>query len=283
MSQIYTNDTLFEQFQMRQEHGQTWLQRGILDKRQDAAVRALVVTVPADTDGFEVLQTAIWRALDVFGSSHPNVLDLYLSHIRAKRFGDLSALVTMHYKRMRFALPTLPADFTAAIRKGTEYVTVYRASADPSAPETPILDPDTGLPAGQILVADPMKEFPRPKAEQFPISVRRMYVETVLNQSPAGVTGVLENSVNSDRLIAGGYAWKEGELRYDTHEQDWAEQAQQAYSFHVEYSFTGRRGGWVKQEAVWVPDDGKQPGQWEVNDVPMYLTAPYIGAFPVHA
>ena len=241
------------------------LRLGILDRRDDRAVRRVIATAIPDDDN-RGLGMAIDAAIDAFGYYHhhdkgdpeanpptygtTSYIDLPLAYVDATKFGKNKAYLAMSYERPRNSFPT--SGFTTITRYESAYesVDVYRE------PTSFFL----GMPNGQMraLTLDeptrvglPTAKDPRHEPTPWPYRrpVVKMIVSTYIATNPISAVGAKMAKINAESFAIGGFTFASWRLRFDGMRADWViRQDRLGLPWWVmDYLFTAVEWGWWAQ------------------------------------
>lgn len=241
--------------------------------------------------GVTDLNTAIDRAVTAAGNFYPlpapNDQDLPLFAITAQRWGE-NVLVRMQYRPTRMG--SLPNDpYTVASFRGTQVpMRMYRLGHDWGAPDDPVFDSVTGLPAGRFESHDTVDDRndinKRPKPYYWYNPGFTVHIPAVLPYNPLASVANLQGAINSDDVLfnfggAGG-TWTilPRRIRFDRVEVDW-QRRNTGDVFLVNYVFTFLHGQWVQQSVRW--NEAGAFSTWKTDPSWMAREATFADAFPI--
>lgn len=262
-------------------------QQGITSLKHDYAVRHCIVRNLDNTN--MDLGSAIKKAFEATGSLHHNLHYMWLTKIRAVKWGDTKARVQLIYQRGKWGRPaTTSALKTASTYSAYEFVEVYRLPYDiddPMQTEKYL----NGLPNGSWYnlanIEDPTHP---PTAYRLKRPTTRLIYNTVLSFNPFSFTSQHLNRVNEGSVSFGQVTFQAGTLRFDGIDApatQWNAGSgiggRSKPSHDVQYQFTANSDGHYRQYVFW--DDRTQPHKWGTFNQLGYQTSDFDPAdFPSH-
>ena len=256
---------------------------GVIDTRMDRATRRLLVSGMHETHEAGLVFGQIIQP-DSEYLTHPRNENLPLSKATATKFGPTKAMVTLEYSRPRWgSIPQVPPKVMAKVRTDVYASPFVQTSYtwDPGPPLVQVEAWTNGRPNG----IDYKDSDGKIAEYTWTRPCLKLYVPTVLLESPVSGCADIVNYVNNGPVYYSGHTFPQGTVRFDGLTVDWSLRAYNGESqnwFTVMYAFTILVDGFATQQIEW--DDDLSPPAAIRGPItrPRQTNFTADGVFPVH-
>jgi hypothetical protein len=254
-----------------------------------------------DSDAQAKLAEAIATVDGLIGDTHPtHPSSLPVSHITARKWFDTTAFVTVYYAKRTTGGGSTPDtdEVLANYRTAFHSQRVYRGTkqtnkdGDEIVADTFVVDPATGLPAGDLLGyntddADPDtgvlgKENIKPDVEMWSRPVLVVQARTLLNSNIAGTAAPFNSYINSDNISGLGATYAAQTLRFDGVDVTEVKTGPTSYEYPTVIKFTAMALGlWWGQRLKAIPrGDGDYSFlKWGTDNFQLYPQTTFSDLF----
>jgi hypothetical protein len=265
----------------------TFERRGMADRRNDAARDT--GNVSGLTNDVGSVDAAIDGVRSALGPNHPNISDLPLHTVTARKWSPTQASFVAEYRHGPTSKPTRPAG--DMLRRNPATIQMQWWSRETAHDGTPLFD-DKGLPSGSIEYVTTIKyanaqgisevnlKF-KPYVRRIP--VQRITIPTVLEEDPTEAVVQFMGKTNEGEYTIGPHTFADNTLRFD------ATQVQPHDTYYglryvVGYVFLHRPETWVRQRTLAVIEwDAWTTFSFPVVEVVAQYPQVTFPELPVHA